>query len=181
MLCAAPTGTATSTRAAPCPRAQRTAATIVAPVARPVVDQQHGLCRGARGADDARGGRGRGRSAFVFAWLDRVPQLGLVETVARSEEDAVPARRGGSERVLGLPRVADLADGERVERQGQPTRDLGCDRDATAGEADDDRVARLGILEHRCESTTGVDAIVEERAHTRIVSRLRVRLHRGNP
>ena len=113
--------------------------------------------------------------------VDRVPQLRLVEPVARSEEDAVPARRYGPECVLGLPRVADLPHGERVEGQRQPTRDLGCDRDAPAGEADDHRVARLGILEHRCESTTGVDAIVKDGAHTRIVGRLRVGSIVGTP
>ena len=71
--------------------------------------------------------------------------------------------------------MADLADGERVERQGQPSRDLGRDRDATAREADDDRIAQVGALERRRETAPGIDAIVEERAHTWIVGRIRTR------
>ena len=58
---------------------------------------------------------------------DRSSEEPLVEPVVRADEDPVATGSGGSERVLGLPGMADLAHGHGVERQVEAPCHLGGD------------------------------------------------------
>ena len=129
-----PPGTATTTRAAPRLRAQRTAATIVAPVASPSSTSTAVLPRSSSGW--WRSWRRRSSaSAFSCACSITTAEVGLGEPFVRAEVDAAGTRRDGPDPVLGLKRVADLANRECVEGQRQATCDLGRHRDAAAGKA----------------------------------------------
>jgi hypothetical protein len=76
--------------------------------------------------------------------------------------------------------MADLADGERVERCRKRVGDLGRDLDAAASEADDDGAAsKPAPAELGPEQTTRVEAVVEDRAARR--SRLRRGMRRCDP
>lgn len=72
---------------------------------------------------------------------DSVCNLVLGQPIRSTQVDAV-ARGHRADGVFGLPRVADLANGDYVERRVERTRDFGRDLDASACEANDDQIGR---------------------------------------
>ena len=126
MLKAAATGTPTTTRAAPLWRAQRTAATMVAPVANPSSMRRTALpSRSSGGRCDA---EPRREPLPCQGDLDRAVQLIIGESVVRADVDAVPARGHTTESILRLARVDQLCAprgrrvGVRVDVRPRPRR-----------------------------------------------------------
>ena len=96
--------------------------------------------------------------------LDDLPKLFHAETLVGPEVDAAGPGSDGADAVLRLPRIPDLADGKRVERQREDARDHGRDGDAAAREADDDRIARSTARAPR-ELAARIGPVAEERRH----------------
>lgn len=99
-------------------------------------------------AHDAFGEERRGRSVIVVAGVRR--------------HDVLAGRRYGAERELGLTRVTDLSHDEHVEVGSEHLRHRLRDDDASAGDAQHERVALRP--EERCERSTGFGAVCEQEA-----------------
>ena len=137
----APTGTAAISRAGSAVRTARTAARIVAPVARPssttITTRPPSASGGRSGAEPC-----LLRHQLLLRCLDRAAhgllrQPQLVDQVIVEHGQATG--RHGTERQLALAGRADLADAEDVELAVDPIGDDGGDRNTAAWQPEDDR------------------------------------------
>ena len=78
-------------------------------------------------------------------------------------DDADPALREGADAELRLPRAAQLAHDEDVQRGVQPGRHLRGDHHAAPREPDDDGVSRPALADEIGQSAPGVAAVSEHR------------------
>jgi hypothetical protein len=97
--------------------------------------------------------------------LDRGrPQVDLGEDLVVEDPDAAARDRAHGQ--LLVPRHAELADQEDVERRLERAGDLVADRDASARERQDDDARPVGVgAEHAGQRAAGVGSVAEPALH----------------
>src|SRR3990172_7415256 len=94
--------------------------------------------------------------------LDHCCELLLAETVGAANVDAVTGG-DGADAVLGVPGVADLADGDNVQWGLEDPRDFRRDLPAAPRKPDDDELWPALALEPACERLARFASVAKKR------------------